>query len=200
MDPRETFNSPHTTGQWVKWLLDGIINPDLGAEETHSILHYLADLEIFKSDGEGAWKLSGLDPNWTGKDVRLILQKFLTEMSATEQGFALAYFFPREDGLPPPPLQVSDDSSAASIKKSSFTKSKVSGMEVSSDLSTRQIVKKWGKQLRPFLDLEQKVIARLKGKYTTREDAQRLFSYILDKTREKASPKQWEQLSRKRHR
>ena len=73
-------------------------------------------------------------------------------------------------------------------------------MEVSSDLSNLQIVKKWGNQLRPFLDLEQKIIARLKGEYTTREDAQRLFSYILDKTRKKASPKQWEQLSRKRHR
>jgi hypothetical protein len=200
MDSHETFNSPHTTGQWVEWLLDEIINPDLGAEETHSILHHLADLKIFKSDGEGAWKLSGLEPNCTGEDARLILQELLAGVSATEPGFALIYFFPRKDDLPLPPLQESEDSSTASIKKSLFTKSKASGVEVSSDLSTLQIVKRWGNHLRPFLDLEEKVIARLKGKYTTREDAQRLFSYILDKTRKKTSPKQWEQLSRKRHR
>jgi len=200
MDSREAFNLPYTTGQWVQWLQDGIINPDLGTEETRSILHHLADLEIFKSDGEGVWKLSGLEPNCTGKDVRLILQELLTEVSAAEQGFALIYFFPRDDGLPLPLLQVSEGSSTASKKKSLFAKSKASGVEVSSDLSNLQIVKKWGNQLRPFLDLEQKIIARLKGEYTTREDAQRLFSYILDKTRKKASPKQWEQLSRKRHR
>ena len=200
MDSREAFNLPHTTGQWIQWLLDGIINPDLDTEETHSILHHLADLKIFKSDGEGTWKLSGLEPNCTSEDVCFILQELLTEVSATEQGFALIYFFPRDDGLPLPPLQVSKGSSTASIKKSLFAKSKALGGEVSSDLSNLQIVKKWGNQLRPFLDLEQKVIARLKGEYTTREDAQRLFSYILDKTLEKASPKQWEQLSRKRHR
>ncbi len=200
MGSHEIFNSPHTTGQWVEWLQDGIINPDLGADEARLILHHLADLKIFKSDGVGAWNLSGLEPNCTGEDARLILQELLAEVSATEPGFALIYFFPREEGLPLPPLQVSEDSSTASIKKSLFTKSKASGVEVSSDLSTLQIVKKWGNRLRPFLDLEQKVIARLKGKYTTREDAQRLFSYILDKTRKKTSPKQWEQLSRKRHR
>ena len=142
----------------------------------------------------------GLEPNCTGEDARLILRELLAEVSATESGFALIYFFPRKDDLPLPPLQVSEDSSTASIKRSLFTKSKASGVEVSSDLSTLQIVKKWGNHLRPFLDLEQKVIARLKGKYTTREDAQRLFSYILGKTRKKTSPKQWEQLSRKRHR
>ncbi len=200
MNSHEIFNSPHTTGQWVEWLQDGIIKPDLGAEEACSILHHLADLKIFKTDGEGVWKLSGLEPNCTGEDARLILRELLAEVSATESGFALIYFFPRKDDLPLPPLQVSEDSSTASIKRSLFTKSKASGVEVSSDLSTLQIVKKWGDQLRPFLDLEQKVIARLKGEYTTQEDAQLLFSYILDKTREKASPKQWEQLSRKRHR
>ena len=102
MDSREAFNLPHTTGQWVQWLQDGIINPDLGTEETRSILHHLADLEIFKSDGEGVWKLSGLEPNCTGKDVRLILQELLTEVSAAEPGCALIYFFPRDDGLPLP--------------------------------------------------------------------------------------------------
>jgi len=54
------------------------------------------------------------------------------------------------------------------------------GVKKSSNLSNLQIVKKWGSQLSPFLDVEQKTIERLRGTYTSQEDAQWLFSYILN--------------------
>ena len=76
----------------------------------------------------------------------------------------------------------------------------MSGQKKTSDLSNLQIVQKLGNQLRPLLDLEQQTIARLQGKHTSQEDAQWLFSYILNKTRKKSPAKKWEQLSRKRHR
>ena len=95
---------------------------------------------------------------------------------------------------------MTEDRTSSSKRKNLFKKSYLPGEKKSSDLSNLQIVKKWGSQLRPFLDVEQKTIERLQGKFTTQEDAQWLFSYILNKTRKKSPAKKWEQISRKRHR
>ena len=95
---------------------------------------------------------------------------------------------------------MKEDPSPETKKKNIFEKSYLPSEKKSSDLSNLQIVKKWGNQLRPFLDIEQKTIARLRGRYTSQEAAQWLFSYILNKTKQKSPAKKWEQLSRKRHR
>ena len=72
--------------------------------------------------------------------------------------------------------------------------------EIASDLSNLQIVKKVGKQLKPFLDVETKIVSKLQGQHTTKIDARHLFQYIFGKINSKAKPRKWEQLSRKRHR
>ena len=72
--------------------------------------------------------------------------------------------------------------------------------EFASDLSNLQIVKKVGQQLKPFLDVENKIVSKLQGKYTNKADARHLFQYIFGKINSKAKPRKWEQLSRKRHR
>ena len=69
-----------------------------------------------------------------------------------------------------------------------------------SDLSNLQIVKKVGKQLQPFLRLEESIVSRLTGKQAGKQDAQKLFHYMFEKIGTKAEPRVWEQLSRKRHR
>ncbi|NIP99626.1 MAG: hypothetical protein GWM98_03650, partial [Nitrospinaceae bacterium] len=71
--------------------------------------------------------------------------------------------------------------------------------ERASDFSNLQIVKKVGRQLKPFLELEKNLLSRLQGPHTGKEDAQKIFNYILGKTQHKAQPRQWEQLSRRRH-
>ena len=69
----------------------------------------------------------------------------------------------------------------------------------SSDLSNLQIVKKVGRQLSPFLEMEKKYIARLEGPQTSKKDAQKMYQYIFGKTFQKSTPLPWQQLSRRRH-
>ena len=87
-----------------------------------------------------------------------------------------------------------------SKRKNIFNNSVLPKHKKISDLSNLQIVKKWGNQMRGFLDVEQKTIARLRGFYTSQKDAQWMFSYMLSKTKEKSPARKWEQISRKRHR
>ncbi|MZH03739.1 MAG: hypothetical protein F3745_10200 [Nitrospinae bacterium] len=61
-------------------------------------------------------------------------------------------------------------------------------------------MKKVGKQLQPFLQVEESVVSRLVGKYLDKQGAQKLFHYMFGKSGCKAEPRTWEQLSRKRHR
>ncbi len=68
-----------------------------------------------------------------------------------------------------------------------------------SDLSNLQIVKKIGRQLEPFIELEKKFNQCVEGPNTSKEEARILFSYLLGKNREKGKPREWEQLSRRRH-
>ena len=69
-----------------------------------------------------------------------------------------------------------------------------------SNLSNLQIVKKVGKQLQPFMRMEEDVISRLVRTHVDKQDAQKLFHYMFSKVGFKAEPRVWEQLSRKRHR
>ncbi|PIQ99677.1 MAG: hypothetical protein COV66_11030 [Nitrospinae bacterium CG11_big_fil_rev_8_21_14_0_20_45_15] len=80
----------------------------------------------------------------------------------------------------------------------SRNKNVLSGKQTS-DLSNVQIVKKMETQLKPFLDMEKLLIPQLMGERVNKEDAQCLFNFIMSKLREKVPTRQWEQLSRRRH-
>ena len=199
MSPCEEPHLNYSEDLWFEWFRDGILNTDIHGTGETSILHYLLDLNILKSDGNGLLKLSRVSKGQSSHEVKTRLLEALNGLSKTENGFALVYFLSSFSNKKLPPL-ITEEHTSNSKRKNIFMKSYLPGEKKSSDLSNLQIVKKWGSQLSPFLNVEQKTIARLRGKYTSQEDAQWLFSYILNKTRKKSPAKKWEQISRKRHR
>ena len=199
MSPDEAPHLYHSSSLWFAWLQDGILNDDIDPNGEKPILHYLIDLNIFTINSTGFLKISMIADNQPSNTVKTSLIKSLKSMGQDKKGFALLYFLTgfSQDQLPP--LSLGDVSTDIK-RKNIFNKGYLPGENKSSNLSNLQIVKKWGYQLRPFLDLEQKTIARLQGKHTSQKDSQWLFSYILNKTKKKSPAKKWEQLSRKRHR
>ena len=199
MSPDEAPHLYHSSSLWFVWLQDGILNDDIDPNGEKPILHYLIDLNIFTINSTGLLKISMITDNQPSNTVKTSLIKSLKSMGQDKKGFALLYFLTgfSEDQLPP--LSLGDVSNDIK-RKNIFNKGYLPGKNKSSNLSNLQIVKKWGNQLRPFLDLEQKTIARLQGKHTSQKDSQWLFSYILNKTKKKSPANKWEQLSRKRHR
>lgn len=199
MSPFEEPHLSHSENSWLGWFRNGILNADMDESGARSTLHYLIDLNVLVFEENGLLKLYGIGRARSNNKVKKSLIKTLHEKSTTKNGFALVYLISdlSKNELPSlkyegPSLQVKREN----IFGKGFSKKN----KHSSDLSNLQIVKKWGSELRPFLDLEQQTISRLKGIYTSKEDAQRLYSYILQKTRKKSPAKEWEQISRKRHR
>ncbi|MBT6295933.1 MAG: hypothetical protein HOB32_10615 [Nitrospina sp.] len=199
MSPHEKPYLNYSEELWFEWFMDGILNSDIDAKGKIPILHYLLDLNIFESDANGLLKLSSLNHGVSSQEVKKNLQVILINISKTEKGFALVYFLSNFSNKELPPL-VAEKNDSSSNRKNIFNKNYFPGEKKSSNLSNLQIAKRWGSQLRPFLNIEQNTIVRLRGEFTCQEDAQWLFSYILNKIRKKSPAKEWEQLSRKRHR
>jgi len=199
MSPCEEPHLNYSEDLWFEWFRDGILNTDIDGTGETPILHYLLDLSVLESEGNGLLKLSKVSKEQSSHEVKNRQLEALNDLSKTENGFALVYFLSSFSDKKLPPL-ITEEHTSSSKRKNIFKKSCLPGEKKSSNLSNLQIVKKWGSQLGPFLDVEQKTIARLRGTYTSQEDAQWLFSYILNKTRKKSPAKKWEQISRKRHR
>jgi len=199
MSPHEEPHLIYSEDLWFEWFLDGILNADIDDAGGVPILHYLLDLNILVSEGNGLLKLSRVSKGQSSREVKKRLLETLNDLSKSENGFALVYFLSAFSNKKIPPL-LAEEHTSGSKRKNIFKKNYIPNEKQSSDLSNLQIVKKWGDQLRPYLDVEQQTIARLRGSYTSQEDAQWLFSYILNKIRKKSPAKRWEQISRKRHR
>jgi len=199
MSPHEEPHLIYSEDLWLEWFLDGILNADIDGMGGAPILHYLLDLNILVSEGNGLLKLSRVSKGQSSHEVKKRLLEALNDLSKSENGFALVYFLSSYSNKKLPSLTTEEHTSSIK-RKNIFKKNYLPGEKQSSDLSNLQIVKKWGNRLRPFLDVEQKTIARLRGTYTRQEDAQWLFSYILNKIRKKSPAKRLEQISRKRHR
>ncbi len=199
MGPHSAPHLVHAESLWIHWFKDGILNPDIDDAGVLSVLHYLADLNVLEYQPGRNLRLTGIKEGVMADEVKNYLHNSLDDLRVTKGGFAIVYFLSCFSEEKPPPLKL-ENSSPQQERKSFFGKNISSGKTKSSDLSNLQIVKKWGDQLRTYLDLEQQTIARLRGKYTSQEDAQWLFSYILNKTRQQAPAKKWEQVSRKKHR
>lgn len=199
MEPQDDPTPTRSLQEWVSWFQDGIAPPDLDEAGIRSFLKHFADLGILEPAGEERWRLSGLDAARPTEELRKQVVGRLESLSRTESGFAVACFLgrpavpPSSRSAPPEPEQQKDGGGGLFGKRGSR------GNETVSDLSNLQIVKKLGRQLKPLLDLEKRIMDRLPGKHTTPEDAKRIYNYLLSKGMQKASPRQWEQLSRKRH-
>ena len=179
---------------WGKFLIEFIVSSDLSEELVGSFLRHLADLGVLLPCDDDVWE-------WCNSEVELKnliarIKNDLESLSDSESGFALAYFIGYKK-LNKKSLDDKVDSKDNINRKQSKLPPDI---KPASDLSNLQIVKKTGKQLQPFLQIEESVVSRLTGKHVGKQDAQKLFHYMFGKVCAKAEPRVWEQLSRKRHR
>ena len=183
---------PQSLNQWSFWIKENFAPDGLDDDGVLAFMRHFADLGIFEPVNDNEWKFFGGD-----KQPDQINEAFLDRLetlSGTEEGFAVAYFLGRK---PVSSNAVKKPNPRPSSRQKEA--SKPPNREIASDLSNLQIVKKVGRQLQPFLEFEKETISRLQGTHTQPQDARIIFNFILRQTRQKAEPKKWEQLSRKRH-
>lgn len=193
--------TPHNPSveDWVQRLKDGVLAETLDAALGRALFLHLADLGVFEPDTEDHWRLKDYEgaPD-EDEAVRGFLQERLRGLACTEAGFALVYFMKDPPARPEPEFMKTTEEGSPRSKKL-FDKETKTLPKGSSDPSNLQIVKKIGRQLQSYMDLEKQFIERLEGTHTTRRDARRIFNAALEKIGNKAERRSWEQLSRRRH-
>jgi len=194
----KNYSSTMERSEWIRFFMEFILFDDLKEDVTESFIRHLAELGVLVSVDDNMWQWKDCDSPVDSEKLILKVQSDLELLSATKPGFALAYFIGYKDLNKKPLFTItgSSDSKSANEKR----KESVPHGKPASNLSNLQIVKKVGKQLQPFLQIEESVVSRLIGEYVDKQDAQKLFHYMFGKAGAKAEPKVWEQLSRKRHR
>lgn len=178
----------HPAAVWVSWLKTHFAPEGMGEGTLLAFLHHFADLGLFEASEGGAFMLAGE----AGGDAVDGFRRALALLADKPGGFAVKAFIG----------QCGFDLAAAFKEAEAVAGAprEARAPEAASDLSNLQIVRKVGRQLRPFLDLEKAALALLAGPLTTKADAQKIFHHLLSSTQMKAPPRTWEQLSRKRHR
>ena len=179
---------------WVKLLTEHFTPDDLDKETAYSLLHYLEDLKLLISVENDTLKWKELRDGMALKEQIQVMRDGMMRMVHTEIGFAMPFFIGFEK-LKLPAIESLLESKILEVKNKNTPKP-----EVASDLSNLLIVKKVGRQLKPFLEAETIIVQRLIGKRTSKAAARNLFQYMFGKMNSKAQPRKWEQLSRKRHR
>jgi hypothetical protein len=187
-----------TMHEWVSFFIKFILSDDLNEDMTESFLRHLTDLQLLIYVNEDIWGWATLEPEVDSEDLIKLVQDDLESLSIVESGFALAYFIGFKDLKKKPLFENMGDPDSKNINKK--YDGLVSKVKPASNLSNLQIVKKVGKQLQPFMQMEEAIISRLVRTHVSKQDAQKLFHYMFSKVGFKAKPRVWEQLSRKRHR
>ena len=194
--PNEPLTQVLPIDEWVYWFKDHLLSSKIEHETVRAFLFHLVDLGILAKSGKDLWKISSLDPEI---DMGLSeLKRRMMDLSQTREGFAIVFFLSRPEGAPSPSWNF-ESLFAADGGGTIVNENRSAKPEKSSDLSNLQIVKKIGRQLQPFLEMENRALSRLQGPNTSKEDAQKIYNHIFSQIREKAKPRQWEQISRKRH-
>ena len=70
MSPHEEPYLNHSEDLWLEWFLDGILNADIDGKGGAPILHYLLDLNILVSDGNGLLKLPRVSKGQSSHEVK----------------------------------------------------------------------------------------------------------------------------------
>ena len=179
---------------WVKFLTEDFTPDDMDNETACSLLHYLEDLKLLIPFENDTLKWKELRDGMALKEQIQVIRDGMMRMAHTEIGFAMPFFIGFEK-LKLPAIESLLESKQLAVKSKNTPKP-----ELASDFSNLQIVKKVGRQLKPFLEVESIIVKRLLGKRTSKADARKLFQYMFGKLNSKAEPRKWEQLSRKRHR
>ena len=187
-------NPQQPISSWVKLLRDSVLIIDVDDATVTALCCHLADLGVLEKAGEGDWKFeSDSDSSFTIEEQ---MGKCLNDICATDQGFALRYFL-----KDPPASQVADDShdpEISGVENQSKNNPQLLDQKTS-NLSNLQIVKKYGRQVQSFIELEKSCTKRLLGTQTTLKEARKIFNFILSRMQQKTEPRSWEQLSRRRH-
>ena len=174
---------------WISLLKEGIVIAKVDDDVLRSLIKHLADLGIFEDRGDDLWALSNSKDLPSREMVKAELLRRVDALRQGESGFILKYFC----GEILPEMDFNLSAMDANFKDI------VSQPKTTSNLSNYQIVRKMGRQLSPFIEFEKHIISRLEGHHVTRSDAKILFKFVLSKMRTMAKPRQWEQISRKRH-
>jgi hypothetical protein len=201
---KNVYSGKMRLDEWGKFFVEFIFPDDLNEEVSGPFFKYLADLAVLIPCDDDRWKWREIDSAFDLKILKDTVRKDLESLCSLESGFALPYFIGYKD-IPKKPLKFDHEpdlfakgsfEKTGSKKHSAFSQT----IKPASNLSNLQIVKKVGKQLQPFLQIEESIVSRLTGRYLSKQDAQKLFHFIFAKMGTKAEPRVWEQLSRKRHR
>ena len=201
---KNVYSGKMSLNEWIRFFIEFIVSNDLSEELVGSFLRHLADLGVLLPFDGDIWEWRACNSEVELKNLIARVKKDLESLCDSESGFALPYFIGYKN-LYKKSLQFDDEANASSKNppKINITRKRSeysSDIQPASDLSNLQIVKKTGKQLQPFLQIEESVVSRLTGKHVGKQDAQKLFHYMFGKVCAKAEPRVWEQLSRKRHR
>ncbi len=170
-----------------------ILVSDVDYATAAALCCHLTDLGVLEKSGEDNWKLTPVpDSSLTVEEE---VEKCLKGLCATEQGFALRYFL----NDPPPPIANDTPDEEISEAENTVKSNPQLLDQKTSNLSNLQIVKKYGRQVQSFIELEKSYTEKLLGPQTTLKEARKMFNFILSRMQKKTEPRSWEQLSRRRH-
>ncbi len=187
-------NPQRSISSWVELLKNHILVSDVDAAIVAVLCCHLADLGVLEKAGEKDWKFVPYSDGSLTVDEEM--EKLLNDLCATEQGFALRYFL--KDPPATPITNGSQEQGTSEVEDN--PKSNPQLLEhKTSNLSNLQIVKKYGRQVQSFMELEKSYTERLLGPHTTLKEARKIFNFILSRMKQKTEPRPWEQLSRRRH-
>ncbi|MGV7222094.1 MAG: hypothetical protein ACQ9MH_11245 [Nitrospinales bacterium] len=178
-----------TTADWAVLLRDGVIDQNLNDDIANCLVKHLADLGILKIADEDLWKFTSDNKLDSEESIKNDFTQKFDNARQSEPGSLLKYF--TGETLNEKDFQFpKGDTSKAEVGKDK---------KISSNLSNFQIVRKMGRQLSPFIELENNIISQLEGTHVTKIDAKILFKYILNRIQAREKPREWEQISRRRH-
>jgi len=196
LDSRKNIPLPRSmkASDWVNLLAENFIPDDLEKETVYSLLHHLEDLKLLVALDNETLMWRELKGGMSLNQQIQVMRDGMMRIANTEIGFAIPFFIGFEK-LKLPAIESLLEPEQLTVKNKTIPKP-----ELASDLNNLQIVKKVGRQLKPFLQAESFIVKKLLGNRTSKADARKLFQYMFWKENSKAQPREWEQLSRKRHR
>lgn len=185
----EDSNSQKTRACWVALMREHVLLPDVDEETGKALFAHLADLGLWKPGAKDHWIWVARIQTPVSDDI----QKRLQHLGTTESGFALKYFLPN-----PSASDVTErPADSGSVESSGDNRELLE--QKTSNLSNLQIVRKYGRQMESFMELEKSFTEKLLGEHTSMKEARRIFNFVLGKMKQKEKPRAWEQLSRRRH-
>lgn len=186
---------PRTRASWAAWLKNDLLAAEVDEATAVAFCGHLADLGVLKREGEDDWRIASPFTE-SAISIQEQMEQRLNDLGATKQGFALHYFL-----KPSPNTQkIGESGEPESSKAGDNPKSNARLSDrPTSNLSNLQLVKKYGRQVQSFVDLEKSFTDKLLGEHTTLKEARKMFNFILSRMKQKTEPRPWEQLSRRRH-